>query len=431
MRKLILITTVFVLSASQVFAQSDSDSQVSSGSVYSQMGVGFPVDIANTSASSSGLLGVSFNQSNVATLANPAHWGSTFYGLGSGGLELQSFSASKNGESVSNTNLSAHQFQLQLPAIRGKLGISASFSPVTRSDYQTIRFGSEIIQKGSTQDTLAYRVENLGSGGVNRAELGIGWQINKNVSVGYAASAMFISNENKFSALFGDPSYQAVNYRYETSGVGLGNRFGVAVRLPGTFQEGDQLGLGATIDLPVNINGEKKKKSGEIRQPMDPIKLGEGTIRIPLKMSGGISYYPNNKLMFGLEGLYHQWSDYKNELSAGTLTDVSFVDQYKLGLGMKYFPYATGSDKFLSQFKYGFGLSYDSGHLRINDERINTLKFSLGLGIRAPKSNSSIDISLEYGIRGTDSMSLVKEQVWGVKLSLNLAEIMFFRPKLQ
>lgn len=57
--------------------------------------------------------------------------------------------------------------------------------------------------------------------------------------------------------------------------------------------------------------------------------------------------------------------------------------------------------------------------------------FSFGLGILSPKSNSSVDISFEYGIRGTKAQDLVKEDIWGLRLSLNLAEIMFFRPKLK
>jgi len=76
-------------------------------------------------------------------------------------------------------------------------------------------------------------------------------------------------------------------------------------------------------------------------------------------------------------------------------------------------------------------MSYDSGHLQLEGQRINTLKFSLGLGIRSPNSRSSIDLSFEYGVRGTNSTNLVKEQIFGMKLSLNLAEVMFYRPKLQ
>lgn len=431
MRKLILIAVVFCLTASLASAQSGTDSQASSGSVYSQLGVGFPVGIASTSASSAGLLGVSYNNPLVGNIANPAHWGNTYYGLGSGGLNLQTFSASDANSRAVSTDFSVNQFQLQLPVVRGKLGVSVSFTPLTRTNYKTVRENMKIINRGTTQDTLYYRIENNGDGGVNRGELGIGWRINNYISVGYAASAVFISRENAYTAQFADITYQQVNYRYETTGVGLGNRFGTTIRVPGLFKEDDQLGFGAVVSLPVKIEASKKKKSGQVRQSMEPVTIGKGTIKMPMKVSGGISYYPSNLLMFGVEGFYQGWSNYQNDFNTTAQSAVSFVDQYKLGMGMQYFPYVTGSDKFLSNFKYRLGASYDTGHLNINSERINTLKFSLGLGIRSPNSNSSIDLSVEYGLRGTNAMNLVKEQIWGVRLSLNLAEIMFFRPKLK
>jgi hypothetical protein len=81
------------------------------------------------------------------------------------------------------------------------------------------------------------------------------------------------------------------------------------------------------------------------------------------------------------------------------------------------------------------GASYDSGNLKIKGENIKTLLFSAGLGLFSPTKvsgfHSSIDISFYYGIRGTKSHNLVKENIFGIKLSLNLAELFFFRPKLQ
>jgi hypothetical protein len=409
-----------------------NESQASSGSIYSKLGVGFPVDISNTSARSAGLLGVSYNESYVGSLANPAIWGSTVYGLGSGGLNLQSFSASENDISVTNSDFSFNQFQLQLPITRGEFGISGSFSPISRSNFHTLRQSSRIINRGGGLDTLQYSIKNTGSGGVNRAELGFGWRINEYISIGYAASAVLVSQDDEYTGTFNNVGFRRVNYSYETSGVGLGNRFGALIRIPDLFNDNDQLGVGATVDLPVNIDASQQKSADEVVQTTDPINLGEGTIRMPMKISGGLSYRPNNLLLFGAEGFFHRWSNYRNDFgSPSPQSGVNFVDRYKLGLGMKYFPYLSDSNNFLSNFKYRLGTSYDTGHLRIDGESINTLMFSFGFGIRSPNSNSSIDLGFEYGMRGTDSGNLVKEQIWGVRLSVNLSEIMFFRPRLQ
>ncbi|NGP87526.1 hypothetical protein [Fodinibius halophilus] len=431
MRKLVLIAVVFCFTSSVSWAQSAIGSEASNGSIYSKLGVGYPVSIANTSSSSSGLLGVSFNESSVGNLANPAHWGSTVYGLGAGGLDITSYTASSNNAEVTNVEFGVKQFQLQLPIIRGKLGLSGSFAPLTNTSYQNFDLRQQIIDRGAAQDTLQYVIQNEGTGGVNSAELGLGWKINENISIGYAASAVFISHEDEYTSNFINSEYNTVSYTYKTNGVALGNRFGTHIRLPSIFTKDDQLGLGLALKLPVSIDASQEKVSEQFVQTLDPVKLGGGTVKMPMKISGGLSYRPNNLLILAAEGLYEGWSDYENDFEDLSQTGAAYTDRYKMGMGVQYFPYLSGSDKFLSNFKYRLGASYDTGHLEIDSKNISTLMFSFGLGIRSPKSGSSIDMSFEYGIRGTNSMNLIKEQIWGIKLSVNLAEIMFYRPKLK
>jgi len=404
----------------------------SSGSVYSRLGIGYPIDIANTAARGMGLEGISYNDTFVGSLANPAHWGSTVYGLGMGGVELQSYDATSGNSSATNSNFSLAQFQLQLPIVRGKVGLSGSFSPVTQSSFKTSSESTRILGGGSLQDTVNVGLENRGSGGLNRAELGVGWQISSRFSVGYAASVMFLSMNNKYFATFPQSSYRPANFAVETSGAGFGNRFGAYARFPNVWRSKDLLGAGLTVEFPVTIDAEQKNTgtiNGGGTTIVDESATTDGNIRMPMKISGGISYHPSNALMVATEGFYQSWSNYENELDPSE--ESYFVDRYKWGVGMQYFPYVTEANTFLSNFKYRVGASYDSGHLKLEGERINTLMFSLGLGLRSPRSNSSVDLSLEYGIRGTNSMDLAKEQIWGVRLTLNLAEIMFFRPKLQ
>lgn len=430
MKRLVLITTLFLL-ASSALAQSD-DGKATSGSVYSKIGIGYPSGMANTSARSMGLLGVSYNDTFVGSLANPALWGSTVYGLGVGGVGLNSYNASDASGSATNTNFSVNQFQLQLPIIRGKLGVSGSFSPVTEANFRTYEQYTEVIGDNIQDETLNYSIENRGKGGANRAELGLGWKINSKISVGYAVSVVFLSMDDEFVAQFPQSPYRNTNFTVETDGTGWGHRIGTFIQLPNFLKDDDELGLGISVSLPVELDSERKQTgvvdNGAVNLRRE-LQNTDGPIKLPLKISGGASYRPSNLLMVGLEGFYEGWSGYENDFKPSE--EQMFVDRYKIGLGMQYFPYVRGSTNFLSSFKYRAGASYDTGHLKLMGQRINTLKFALGIGIPSPRSNSSIDLSFEYGIRGTHTSGLVKENIWGVRLSLNLAEIMFFRPKLQ
>src|SRR5699024_4757199 len=149
-------------------------------------------------------------------------------------------------------------------------------------------------------------------------------------------------------------------------------------------------------------------------------KVGEGSIKLPLGIMGGITYQVNPKFSLSAEGLYQQWSDYENKIKMDDRE--MFTDRLKIGGGIRYNPVITGSDKFLSNFKYRLGVSYDTGHLKLSGQNIETILFSAGLGFFTPtrRSGSSVDISIQYGIRGVSDQSLVRENIWGVKLSLNL-----------
>jgi hypothetical protein len=102
----------------------------------------------------------------------------------------------------------------------------------------------------------------------------------------------------------------------------------------------------------------------------------------------------------------------------------------RIGLGAQFHPYKKAQSRFFSSFKYSAGLSYDSGHLTIQEKEIRTLWLHTGLGILS-RSPSSIDVSVRYGFRGTTESNLIEENIWAIGLSVNLAEIMFLRPKLQ
>lgn len=403
-----------------------------------------PVDLTSSSADGMGAFGVSFNETNVAGLGNPATWGNMAcfsgegmgcFALASGGFSMEHLNGTDYQGRTETSVFSANHFQLQLPIKKNKIGISASVTPLTRSNYNFIT--RKTWNVGGQIDTA--NVQNLGSGGINSIELGLGWEISRNFSVGYAGSLVLASLENNITTVFEESEYQSVEYTMQTSGTGFGNRFGALITLPNLLRERDYLRIGATVNLPVVLNAERIQQSDkqigssatESITVRDGRGLGDGKLRLPLELSGGLTYQASPGVSFTTEALYEKWSNFEYDFNAGIQQDGELVDRYKAAFGVRYFPFASGSNNFLSQFKYRAGLSYDSGHLNIDGKRIETILLSAGLGIPSPNSNSSIDISFHYGMRGTEAQNLVKESIWGLKLSINLAELMFSQPKLQ
>lgn len=432
MIKKLAFILLFCLFTTSLFAQAND--LLDQGSIYSKFGLGMPIVYGSPAADGMGLWGVSFIEPNVPGIANPAHWGSTVYATATGGFEFTGYYSQDISGTAKHFDLNINHFQLVMPIYKGKLGVSIGFMPYTNTSFKIIESGMEI----NGQDTVNYITANIGKGGVNKLQAGLGWRINNNISIGYAASLVFMSVDNIYSTAFLEGnSFQSVEYTLQTSGIGWGNRFGVYFNFPSLFTDGDQLSFGASLTLPVEINAEReletlitnRTEGGELE---DDKNVDQGSIDLPMGVLAGITYQPIPKLAFSVEGLYQEWSSFKNTLEPGA--ENFLKDRYKFGAGIRFFPFITGSDKFLSSFKYRLGVSYDQGHLNLRGHEIETLMFSFGLGYITPLrnlANSSIDISFHYGIRGTKADNLVQEDIWKIKLSINLAELFFYRPKVR
>ncbi len=432
MQKRIFITFFFLLCSASAFAQVDNR-LANKGSVYSQYGTGAPV---NANANGLGVWGVSDVEPLVPTLANPALWGYTIYGMASGGVQIKNYQDNGSFGTAKHSLVSINHFQLQIPLSKDKLGLSASFTPYTRRSFGAVQDGRKMSGLGAVEN---FRVMDEGSGGINRMEVGVGWKINRNIAVGYAASLYHASLKDEYTTDVDDSSYTTISNTIQTSGIGFGNRLGLYLTFP--FGSGKRaLNMGAVVNFPVEIKGEKAKQSLFVsgnpgsEGSDNEKKLASGNIHLPLGVTTGVTFKPSRRFAILAEGRYQRWADYNNNLE-NIPAGVTFTNRLKLGTGLKFYPVLSGSDKFLSQFKYRLGASYDSGNLKVKGENIKTLLFSAGLELFSPTQvrgfHSSIDISVYYGIRGTKSHNLVKENIFGVKLTLNLAELFFFRPKLQ
>jgi hypothetical protein len=65
--------------------------------------------------------------------------------------------------------------------------------------------------------------------------------------------------------------------------------------------------------------------------------------------------------------------------------------------------------------------------LLINNQRINNTSFSVGLGIPLERTNSLLNISYSYGIKGKVSNDLIKENYQKIGVNLSFEAIWFVR----
>tara|TARA_R100000908_G_C3757312_1_gene152292 strand:- start:77816 stop:79117 length:1302 start_codon:yes stop_codon:yes gene_type:complete len=429
--KVLFIITFCVVTTEGVFAQVQETSMASSGSFYSLFGMGFPTDYNNSRELGMGTIGVSLYNTQSNSLQNPAIWGTNTFTTASSGFNLSQFESSTGATDNTNAMFEPGYFQVTLPLYREKLGISASMYSVTRTDYRFLTVDSTV---SSATNTIGYAADIRGTGGINKLELGLGWNATPNIALGYAPSFVFLTQNNSQDVFFDQSGYTRSLLNARVTGSALSHRFGALLTFRNLLNTRDRITFGATATLPVTIEAEEtrivtKRVSGRDQQVelRDPLK---GEVTLPLDVKGGFTYYPSTLVNFSAEGSFAEWSSYESDFDQSDASAV-MKDRLRAGFGAEYHPYRTNSTAFLSNFRYSGGVTYDTGHLKIEGENINTLWFSAGLGIISPRSNSSVDLSVRYGMRGTTNQNLIKEQIWSFALTVNLSELMFVRRKLQ
>lgn len=406
---------------------------LSSGSLYSYYGIGTLNDYRDPDAGGMSLSGIGVFD-KVSNLSNPGIWGNAYYTAGTGGFYINNILSSNKVNSNEKTNLNASQFQLVMPLKRRTVGLSIAMYPISSSDYNYEYKGTFNAQQTGLGTELNYTTRNHGSGGIDALEMGIGWRVYKNLSIGYAPSIVFGLLKDEISTSFDLANYQSTRFNKKSSNVGFGNRFGIYYQKANIFDKHDALSLGATVNLPVNLHSTQsvdyfvQNSSGTVINSTQVIS--KGNTNLPLRAGLGLSYWFTQRFMMGSEVLYQKWSDLSGIKGQN---NVSFTNRTRVGLGMQVVPKRNLSNSIFRHLSYQLGVSYDTGYLKLNGNNIKTMLISAGLGIPTPtpSSGSSININVDYGVRGTTSNGLLRDRIFSIRLSFNLSEFMFFKQKIK
>ncbi|MEX2464117.1 MAG: hypothetical protein WD513_07450 [Balneolaceae bacterium] len=429
-----ITTTISVFSTEILMAQQEN--KANSGSFYSGIGFGIPVDHTSPFTMGMGLSGISNYNAISTNISNPAQWGLIGFTQGSVSASLNNFQATDFNSSSQNAIFGIEHFQFIFPVIKNRMGISASITPMVRGDYRQ-RNGSSFNPLPGQGSSVVYDFTSVGSGGISRFETGFGFSLIDQISLGYAFSANILSMNTTVSPSFSQSQFRAVNFERKKEGYGFGHRFGIYTYIRNLLNDDDQLSFGASVTLPMEIDADQQVTAFRLVNNQRTLvdyninsPTRNGNVKLPLEFNTGLTYNLSRFVNFDAELLIQNWND-----ALYTFDPVQqgyFKDRVRTGFGVQYHPYRSEQiGGFLSRIKYSMGVTYDTGHLEINDQDVETVSLNAGIGLMSIRSASSVDLSIHYGIRGTESANLVKENIWGFKISLNLAEMMFVRQRFQ
>lgn len=421
-------------------AQAQSNGE---GTIYSRFGMGTLIDFSSSQSQAMGGGGYALRSLNYNPDANPALWSDQVYTRLSGSAAYRAVqSEDARGNTGRLTAGSVQAIQFNFPLYERTLGVGLSFQPYSRSNYRAIRTGEEPI--GPRQETMAeYRINFTGSGGLQRLRGGLGYRINDMLSVGATADLLFGIIESRRRTRW--PNTQALRDVIVSDGVqlaGLTSTLGAHFALADVFAGDDALSIGTSVTLPTALSGERYRTLDE-DLARDTLSVQRGEVTLPWTGRLGVSYQPNSRWSFVVDGLYDPWSTFSSTFSSGTeeTEPVRFpvggtgtlTNRWRVSTGAEVVP--AGEDNLAGYFaRTAYRLGGYAEHLYVQpDGETNLYELAVTAGISLPTSLSGtrIDLNTRVGTRGMTSNSLVRDTFFGVSLHVNFGERWFQRRKLR
>ena len=389
-------------------------------SSYTRFGIG---DIQYTySARRLGMGGVNISIADVdfININNPA----TLYRLNLTRFEVaikyggEQLSASSLKKFYANTDFNGFTFGFPISSLYG-IGAAIGIVPVSSVSYNV---QDNVLFNTNSEDSYSYSFS--GTGGISKIFIGSSYHTPLNINIGASFDYYFGNLHYNSSVSFPNNSSYNAYYSRTYNPNGIGTTVGLlSPDLADIINSKNitNFRFGAAINYVAKLNTDTIL-IGSTSYKIDT--LGQSTVKmkIPIRISTGISFILDNNYLFSVDYLYQPWSKYTfNEKKSNFLRNAS-----KLSAGFEYRPSKEPGRSFWEQFLFRAGLSYEQTQYIINGEGIN--QYSVSGGFSLPLSyENSIDVGLEYAIRGTNKEDLYKENIYRLNVSVTLGDLWFVR----
>ena len=400
-------------------------SQQNNASPYSYYGIGdtqFKGTVENRSMGGLGILSDSVH----INLQNPASYAFlkfTTYSVGVSNKNTK-FTSDSGNDSANRTTFD--YLAVALPF--NKLGFSFGLMPYTSVGYK--------IENQVTTDNIVYNRNFEGSGGLNRAYIGAAYRITPKFSLGINAQYNFGNIQTKsIVGASGDI------IQYPTRELNESHYGGLSFNLGGTYHTKlNKLDwvTSATFTPKSTLNSTTGRKfatillsSNNSETVVDEIDAGtfDDDVKLPSVFTFGTGFGEARKWFAGVE--YSTKSSNSLGGRFNSVTRAAFERAQRVSLGGYFIPSYYAFNSYLSKVTYRGGFKYEKMGLIVNNQSIDDVSFSLGMGLPLGGGNggSNLNVGLELGKRGPTRTNLVRENYVNIMVSLSLNDRWFIKRK--
>jgi hypothetical protein len=278
-----------------------------------------------------------------------------------------------------------------------------------------------------------------GTGGLNKAFVGLGYEIGKGFTVGAEFGYYFgkIETTAAMTSVRNESTYQ-LEYGTRELAQSKGNGPGLNVGLAYTSKVAKKLMFSASAtyspESHIKLTNEGSLATIEtlsngqtIVIDQNDIELAETTVILPSKFSFGASIGESRKWMVGGEVVMSQNNDGGNRGSA--FEDTSYKNGMRYSVGGFFIPKYMSFSDYWNRITYRAGLKFEETGLVINGKSIDDASMTLGLGLPLNGTFSNINLGFEYGKKGTRDAGLVEENYFNFTLGLSFNDRWFVKRK--
>jgi hypothetical protein len=256
----------------------------------------------------------------------------------------------------------------------------------------------------------------------------------------------YISLGATFSYLFGpisharsltipsDSMYFSVNST-ESAVVGdIGMSYGAQIYIP--MPKNFFVTLGGTFQGSTNLKAESRtliiQTGPSFTDTLLLVNNPTNSIILPMGWAAGLTFGKENLFTAGFDYRTQNWADARFLGQTDSLANSrDFI------FGLEYTPNYLSPTKYLERVHYRAGFRYSDSYLQLNNTQLNEFGISFGAGfpirdrVRRPnkRTQSSLNVIMELGKRGTVTNNLIRETYGTLTLQLTLHDYWFDKSK--
>lgn len=307
----------------------------------------------------------------------------------------------------------------------GKFGAGFGLLP-----YSSVGYKVQTITEGPPQTIRKYS----GTGGLNKAFLGLGYSITPKFSIGADLSYNFGKIETTSLGFVED-------VQYGTREKNVSDMNGVSFTTGLIYQS--KISSKLSLFSSLTFSPESKLKSSndrkiatiqyitsgaEIVVDEEAVSVDNTTIKLPSKFSFGAGIGEAKKWMIGTEITYQKSSNSGNrfnDIIGNDIYEVHYENAVKYNVGGYFIPNYNSFSNYWSKVTYRGGLRYENTGLVFDNEPINDVAMTLGMGFPISGVFSNINVGAEFGKKGTTNANLVQENYANISIGISLNDKWF------